>query len=310
MTENAIEVQRLSKHYGNLCAVDNISFNVKKGEFFGFLGPNGAGKTTTIRMLTGIIKPSSGQISIMGYDIQRETLKARKLMGIVPEVSNAYIDLSAWRNMIFQGELYGLARNQVLDSASYLLKDFGLYDRKDQLVKFFSKGIRQRLIICLALLSKPEIIFLDEPTAGLDIQSTAIIREKLRLINKNGTTIFFTTHNMEEANRLCERVAIINRGKIAAIDTPERLKLTIKRLQIVQVSFDRPVKLELPVDLQGVSRVEKAGDKINLHTDSPGEVICKIVDYARRERLSIVTLNVLTPTLEEVFLSLTEGEEN
>lgn len=242
----------------------------------------------------------------MGYDIQKEILKAKRLMGVVSEISNPYIDLSAWKNMMFQSELYGLNRKECCKIAAELLEDFGLYERKDTLVKYFSKGMKQRLSICLALLSKPEVLFLDEPTSGLDIESSIIIRKKLKEINKNGTTIFLTTHNMEEANQLCERVAIINHGKIVAIDTPEKLKATIKELQTVQVSFDHPVKSELLANLKGVIKAEESGDKIKLHTSSPGEIICKIVDFARKEKLNIVTLNVLTPTLEEVFLKLTE----
>jgi ABC-2 type transport system ATP-binding protein len=306
---NAIEVISLTKVFDGLTAVDQINFQVRMGEFFGFLGPNGAGKTTTIRMLTGIINPSSGKISIMGYDIQKQTLQAKQMMGIVPEISNAYIDLSAWDNMMFQGELYGLPKNQRYEFSAKLLKDFGLYERRKQLVKFFSKGMKQRLIICLALLNHPEILFLDEPTVGLDVQSTTIIREKLRQINKNGTTIFLTTHNMEEANQLCERVAIINYGKIAAIDSPERLRLTIKGLQSVMVAFDRPVEPEFLSNLAGVSQIKKVGDKIQLYTVSPGRLICHIVDYARKESLSIITLNVLAPTLEDVFIKLTKGEK-
>lgn len=305
---DAIVVKELTKCFDGLTAVDNISFQVRKGEFFGFLGPNGAGKTTTVRMLTGVIKFSSGEVAIMGYNIQKQTLQAKQIMGIVPEVSNAYIDLSAWNNMMFQGELYGKPKKERHEFSVKLLKDFGLYERKDQLVKFFSKGMKQRLLICLALLNEPEILFLDEPTVGLDVQSTTIIREKLRQINRNGTTVFLTTHNMEEANQLCERVAIINHGKIAAIDSPERLRLTTKELQSLLVAFDRLVEPELLSNFPGVSRIKKLGDKIKLFTSSPGKLIFHIVEYARRENLKIVTMSTLAPSLEEVFIKLTESK--
>ncbi len=306
---NVIEANALTKRFGDIVAVNQVTFSIKRGEFFGFLGPNGAGKTTTIRMLTGIIKPSSGKVSIMDYDIQHQTLEAKQIMGIVPEISNAYVDLSAWNNITFQGELYGLSKSECNSIATELLKNFGLYERKDQLVKFFSKGMKQRLIICHALLSQPQILFLDEPTVGLDVQSTTIIRQKLRQINKKGTTIFLTTHNMEEANQLCERVAIINHGKIAAIDTPEKLKLTIKKLQTVLVAFDRPVEPESLASLPTVDGLGKLGDKIQLHTSRPGKLIFHIVDYARKANLNIVTLNVIAPTLEDVFIKLTEGKK-
>ena len=306
---NVIEADALTKHFGSITAVNQISFRVKKGEFFGFLGPNGAGKTTTIRMLTGVIRPSCGRVSIANYDIRNETLKAKQKMGIVPEISNAYIDLSAWSNMMFQGELYGLSKTKSTKLATELLKDFGLYERKGQMVKFFSKGMKQRLIICLALLNQPEILFLDEPTVGLDVQSGTIIREKLRQINEEGTTIFLSTHNMEEANQLCERVAIINHGRIAAVGTPEMLKLTIRQLQTLLVAFDRPVAPELLSTLPTVDKVGKSGDKIRLHTNLPGKLVCHIVDYARKHSLNIVTLNVITPTLEDVFIRLTEEKK-
>ncbi|MBS7633823.1 ATP-binding cassette domain-containing protein, partial [Candidatus Bathyarchaeota archaeon] len=212
----AVAVHNLTKHYGDITAVDNISFEVKQGEIFGFLGPNGAGKTTTIRILTGIIKPDEGKAIIMEHDIEKEPLQAKQIMGIVPEMSNAYIDLSAWDNLMLIGELYGVSKKQRIERAKRLLEKFGLYDRKDQLVRGFSKGMKQRLILCMALINEPAILFLDEPTSGLDVESAKLIREMITELNNAGTTVFLTTHNMEEANKLCHRIAIINHGRIAA----------------------------------------------------------------------------------------------
>jgi len=307
---NAIEVKGLTKRFGDITAVKSIDFEVGKGEFFGFLGPNGAGKTTTIRMLTGIIKPSSGNTAIMGFDIGKQTLEAKKLMGIIPEISNAYIDLSGWNNMMFQGELYGLNRAKRQELSKILLQEFELYDRSDQLVKFYSKGMKQRLIICLALLNQPEILFLDEPTSGLDVQSTFIIREKLRNINAKGATIFLTTHNMEEAGQLCERIAIINKGSMAAINSPEKLKLIVKELQSVAVIFDKSIKKDLLSVLPGVIKTIKTGDEIKLYTKTPGKLVYELVDYSRIKNLKILTLNIVTPTLEDVFLKLTNKKED
>jgi len=303
---NAVEVNQLTKKFGSLAAVNNISFEVKKGEFFGFLGPNGAGKTTTIRMLTGIIKPTSGNISVMGYDLRKQTLKAKQLMGIIPEVSNAYIDLNAWDNMMFQGELYGLKKALRIQRSQQLLKEFELIDRKNQLVKYYSKGMKQRLIICMALLSQPEILFLDEPTSGLDVHSTKIIRTKIKDFNASGTTIFLTTHNMEEANQLCDRIAIINNGVIAAINTPEYLKLATKKLQSVIVAFDGSITMDDLSGIDYVSRVDKTGDKFQLYTKNPGELVFSLVDLARDRDLKILNLNITTPNLEDVFLQLTK----
>ncbi|MDD3777752.1 MAG: ATP-binding cassette domain-containing protein [Actinomycetota bacterium] len=303
---NAIEVKQLVKKFGSIAAVNNISFNVAQGEFFGFLGPNGAGKTTTIRMLTGIIKPSSGSISVMDYNISTQTLKAKQSMGIIPEVSNAYIDLTAWHNMMFQGELYGLNRKQRIDRSEKLLQEFELYERKNQLVKYYSKGMKQRLIICMALLNQPEVLFLDEPTSGLDVNSTRIIRAKIKEFNAGGTTIFLTTHNMEEANQLCDRIAIIEKGVLAAVNTPENLKLTTKELQSVVVAFEGKIDLDDLSSMHKVNRAEKVGDKFRLYTKNPGDLLFDLTDMARDRNLRIISLNTTTPTLEDVFLQLTK----
>ncbi len=305
--DNAVEASNLTKFFGDLVAVDHISFQVRSGEIFGFLGPNGAGKTTTIRMLTGVLKPDAGTASVMGYDIQREPLKAKQVMGIVPEISNAYIDLSAWQNLMFMGELYGVPKKRRVERADVLLKKLGLYERKDDLVKGFSKGMKQRLIICMALLNGPQILFLDEPTVGLDVQSSRMIRDVIRELNQKGTTVFLTTHNMEEANYLCDRIAVINHGRIAAIDTPEKLRRSIKGLQSVEVSFSKPVKTLHLSKLPKVNKVKKMGDKLRLYTDEPSDVVCSLVDYAKSNDLRIVTLNTLAPSLEDVYIKLIEG---
>ena len=303
-TENAVEVSNLTKHFGEVVAVDHISFQVKKGELFGFLGPNAAGKTTTIRMLTGVIKPDEGTASILSYDILREGLKTKQLMGIVPEMANAYVDLSAWNNLMLIGELYGVPKRQRQERASKLLKEFGLYERRKNLVKGFSRGMKQKLLLCMALINEPQILFLDEPTSGLDVESQRLIKDMIREFNKNGTTVFLTTHNMEEANQLCDRIAIINHGKIAAIDSPERLRLRSSGLQSIEVSFDRAVSVDELSKVHGVKEAKKTGDKMKLYVDEPSVVLDKLVDYARSKRLKIISLNTLGPTLEDVFLKL------
>jgi ABC-2 type transport system ATP-binding protein len=306
-SESAIEVSSLTKHYDNLLAVDRISFEVRKGEIFGFLGPNGAGKTTTIRMLTGIIKPDKGTASILGFHIQREGLKARQVTGVVPEMANAYIDLSALRNLTLMGELYGVPKKQRQKNTSKLLKQVRLYDRRNSLVRGFSRGMKQRLLLCMALVSEPQILFLDEPTAGLDVESQRLIKDMISEINRKGTTVFLTTHNMEEANQLCERIAIINHGKIAAIDTPEKLRMQSSGLNSVEVSFEKPVRADELAKIEGVRQVKKTGDKMRLYTDQPSTVLEKLVDFARLHGVKIVTLNTLGPTLEDVFLKLVRG---
>ena len=302
----AVVVNNLMKRYGDIIAVDHISFEVKQAEIFGFLGPNGAGKTTTIRILTGIIKPDEGTATIMEHDIEREPLQAKQIMGIVPEMSNAYIDLSAWNNLMLIGELYGVPRKQRIERANKLLERFGLYDRKDQLVRGFSKGMKQRLILCMALINEPAILFLDEPTSGLDVESAKMIREIIMDLNSAGATVFLTTHNMEEANKLCDRIAIINHGMIAAIDTPENLRMKSSSLQSIEVSFDHSLNTNNFAKIPCVKQIEKMGDKIKLYTSDPGETLNCIMDYARSHNMRIITLNTLAPSLEEVFLKLTQ----
>ena len=307
INENAVEVTNLTKCFNGLVAIDDISFDVKVGELFGFLGPNGAGKTTTIRMLTGVIKPEKGSASIFGYDVVRQGLKTKQLMGIVPEMSNAYVDLSAWNNLMLVGGLYGVNKNQRTERASRLLKKFGLYERREQLVKGFSKGMKQKLLLCMALISGPQILFLDEPTSGLDVESQRLIKNIIREFNADGTTVFLTTHNMEEVNQLCDRIAIINRGKIAKIDSPEKFRQQSCGLQTIEVSFDKPVDAENLLKLSSVNGANKMGDKIRLGVDDTNVVIDGLVDFARAKNLKIIVLNTLAPSLEDVFLQLVKG---
>jgi ABC-2 type transport system ATP-binding protein len=302
--ETAIEVKGLTKNYEEITAVNHINFEVRKGEIFGFLGPNGAGKTTTIRILTGVIKPNSGTAAIMGYSILKEPLKAKQIMSVVPEMANAYIDLTAWQNLMLIGELYGVSKKKRQERAHHLLKEFKLSERRNHLARGFSKGMKQKLILCMALLTEPQVLFLDEPTSGLDVESARLIRDTIRQINKDGRTIFLSTHNMEEANKLCDRIAIINHGKIAAIDSPENLRMESSSLKSVEVSFIKPVLVNELSRIPNVTEAKKIGDKIRLYTDEPHSVINSLTDYARSKGLTIVSLNTLAPTLEDVFIKL------
>ena len=302
--DNAVAVSNLTKHFDKLVAVDHINFQVKTGELFGFLGPNGAGKTTTIRMLTGVIKPDGGTASIFGHDIQKEKLKGKQMMGIVPEMANAYVDLTAWNNLMLIGELYGVPKKQRQEKGKKLLKEFGLYERRNKLVKGFSRGMKQRLLLCMALINEPQILFLDEPTSGLDVESSRLVKEMIRDFNKSGTTVFLTTHNMDEANMLCDRVAIINYGKIAAIDSPEKLRMKSSGLQSIEVSFDKTISIKELSKIRGVIETKKMGDKIRLYVKETSDVLDCLIDFARSKELKIVTLNTLAPTLEDVFLKL------
>ncbi len=252
--EPAIEAVGLTKRYGELLAVDHISFKVMKGELFGFLGPNGAGKTTTLRMLVGIVKKDDGQARVMGHEAG--SLRAKQLSGVVPEMANAYIDLSGWRNLMLMAELYRTPAADARKRAEALLRELGLYERKDSKASTYSMGMRKRLLLAMALINDPQILLLDEPTSGLDVQSARFIRAMLANLRKQGKTIMLTTHNMDEAAELSDRVAIINQGKLVAIDTPENLSIAGGRFYLIDVSFDKAVRPEELAKLPGVSRIE------------------------------------------------------
>lgn len=258
-------------------------------------------------MLTGVIKPDKGTASIFGFDLLKQGLKTRQLMGIVPEMANAYVDLSAWNNLMLIGALYGVSKTQRTERANSLLKKFELYERRNHVVKGFSKGMNQKLLLCMALISEPQILFLDEPTSGLDVESQRLIKDTIRKYNANGTTVFLTTHNMEEASQLCDRIVIINHGKIAAIDSPERLRLRSSGLQSIEISFDKTVNTEELLRLQGVEKAAKIGDKLKLYVDETSGAIDALVDFARSKELNIITLNTLAPSLEDVFLKLVKA---
>jgi len=306
-TEHAIVASNLTKKYGDLVAVDHIDFEVKKGEIFGFLGPNGAGKTTTIRMLTGVSIPTEGTAKIMGYDIQRQTVEAKEQMGIVPDISNVYSELSAWDNLIFTGRLYDMPKAFRRSRAEELLKMFGLYERRNEKVQGFSRGMKRRICIAMALMNQSSVLFLDEPTSGLDVQSVLIIRDLIRKLNEDGLTIFLTTHNIEEASQMCDRIAIINHGKIAAIDTPEKLKRMVESLQSVEVAFEAmlPDTLKALEELPSVSEVVRQGDKFRLFTNDPSSVLASTWNYVQSNDLKLITVNTVGPSLEDVFVKLT-----
>jgi len=306
MMSLAIKVHNLTKQYGKILAVDNISFTVNQGEVFGFLGPNGAGKTSTIRLLTGQTKPTSGVAAVAGYDVIHESTKAKTHIGVVPEVSNLYDEMDAWGNLIFAAELYRVPKNERDKRAKELLQLFGLYERRTSRVGTFSRGMRRRLTIAAALIHKPDILFLDEPTTGLDVQSSRTIRNLVKELNEKGTTVFLTTHYIEEADQLCQRVAIINQGRIATVDGPEKLKASVEQHQIIDISFSPAENLEHKLaDVDCVSNVVRVGDKFRLHVERTSQVIPLLVNFAKENDLEITSINTLKPSLEDAFVEIT-----
>ena len=307
---NAIEAVDLTKYYGDFLAVDHINFTVEQGEIFGFLGPNGAGKSTTIRMLTGISTPTAGKASIMGFDIVKQPLKAKSVMGIVPDISNIYTELTAQENLIFTAKLYGISKVKRDDKANELLQYFDLFDRRNEKVEGFSRGMRRRVCIAMALINDSKVLYLDEPTSGLDVKSVRSIREIIRELNDEGLTVFLTTHNIEEASQMCDRIAILNRGKIAVIDTPERIRSVMKSARSIEVAFKEidTGTYNMLKQLSSVSEVQKRGDKFRLITDFPALTLKQLFANIEEFGLEPISVNTLEASMEDAFLQLT-GEE-
>lgn len=303
----AVEVRGLRKAYGELVAVDGISFQVEAGELFGFLGPNGAGKTTTVNILTGASLPTEGRAYILGHDVVKDSFRAKEASNVIPEVSNAYAEYSAWNNLMFTAALYGVPRREAAARAEELLRAFDLYEKRKAKVKDFSQGMRRKLVIAMGLINNPRVLFMDEPTTGLDVQSVISIRDMVRELNRKGITIFLTTHNLAEANILCNRVAIIHRGKIIAVDSPENLKRAAKSVQVVEVSFDRPLgdRGSGLRSFPAVKEVSKQGDKLRIITEDSSRTVSDLNRYAEENGLRIVYINTPGPSLEDVFVELT-----
>ena len=272
-----IEVEGLVKVYNGLRAVDGIRFSVEEGEIFGFLGPNGAGKTTTIRMLTGQLTPTSGSARVAGYDIVTECHKIKPLIGVVFEEQNIYERLSGRENLVFYARLYGVEGSRVDE----LLEMVGLAERAKDAIKTYSNGMKQRLMIARALLNEPRILFLDEPTKGLDPASAQDIRGMITERVARGMTVFLTTHYMEEADELSQRVAFLNEGKIVALDTPRNLKVKYGERGLRAVLQDR-TELELSLDDPADGR--------------------RLGEYVARGE--VLTLHSQEATLEDVFIRL------
>jgi len=303
---NVIKVENLSKYFGEVHAVDEVNFSVNKGEIFGFLGPNGAGKTTTIRMMTGVLKPTNGQIQIFEKNVWKDPIPIKQIIGNVPEMANVYPDLTGMQNLTLIGELYGVPKKIYKERAEKLLKQFELFEKRNFKTRKYSKGMKQRLLLCMALMNDPIILFLDEPIVGLDVQSAKIIKQLLKEYNQNGTTIFLTTHDMEVANELCDRIAIINKGKIVSLDTPENLKKLFQEFQEIDISFNQDVNSEELEKLSSIKKVQKVKDGFSVIVHEVNQAIIQITDFAKTNKLEIKRLNTHQPRLEEVFLKIIE----
>lgn len=297
-------VQDLVKKYDDICAVDGISLSIQRGEIFGLLGPNGAGKTTTVRMLTGVISPTSGSISVLGLEMPRQANEIRYNIGVLPETANVYVDLTGQQNMNLFGNLYGLKKDIVVKRSTHLLKKMNIYEAKDREAKTYSKGMKQRLSLAMTLMTDGEVLFLDEPTSGLDVESSQEIRRVISEMAAEGRTIILTTHNMQEAQDLCSRVAVINKGKIAAIDTPMNLRRTFEKRQSVVVNLSEPIPRESIQALSNVEDVHISGLTIRCYSPDPGSVLMGLVELAKSQGIKVLSACTESADLESVFLEL------
>ena len=307
---NVVEAYDLVKRFGSVVAVNGVSFSVRKGEIYGILGPNGAGKTTTTRMTIGVLKPDRGEAYIMGYNVHKEPIKARSLIGVVPEISNPYMDLTVWDNLMLVGGVYCLPKNVKVKRARELLETFELYDVRGRKAKFLSKGMRRRLLLAMALISDPDILFLDEPTSGLDVFSARIIRRMLLELKRQGKTIVLTTHNIDEAGLLCDRVAIMNKGKIIASGTPEELKIKFGVYTCISICFNREINERDISKYLGEFDIVVQGKRIILtcKTENLNEVLDKIAVMVRNSGLRIRELQASGPSFEDIFVKLVKGK--
>lgn len=307
MLRSMIEINGLVKKYGERVAVNEVSFCVQEGEIFGLLGPNGAGKTTTISILATLLPPDQGQVTIGGYDLVRETNQIKTLIGFVPQELALYPTLSAWDNLAFFGRIYGLRGTALKDRIAAVLDLVGLRDRAGDAVRTFSGGMKRRLNIAAGLIHQPRLLFLDEPTVGVDPQSRNFIFEHVERLKAEGMTILYTTHYMEEAERLCDRVAVMDEGRILALDTTKGLiGLLGGGVIYVGLAADA-IEALLPLirALPHVQAISVQDGRLKVETSEARPALLELIELCNARDVPILSLEVLEPNLESVFLHLT-----
>jgi ABC-2 type transport system ATP-binding protein len=303
-----VEVQNLTKCFGDFCAVNGLSFNVGHGEVFGLLGPNGAGKSTLIRMLTTLVPPTSGTARINDLDIVQSANAVRQCIGVIPQAMTSDLDLSAEENMTIFAKLYGITGEERRRTIRELLAAVDLTQWADKPVKMFSGGMRRRLEIARGLVHQPRIFFLDEPTTGLDPVSRVAVWEMLvRLKTERDLTILVTTHYMDEADKLCDRIAIIDHGKLVALDSPLKLKASIPGRNVLEVSFDKvpPGWLETLRALPEVAEVKAQENIFRISSNNGPLTTIELLEATRRAGSAVASLSVQSTTLDDVFVHYT-----
>lgn len=302
-----LQASNLKKYYKKVKAVDDIDLEVREGEILGILGPNGAGKSTTISMLSSLIKPDGGKICFRGVDIAKDPGAIRKTLGIVPQDVALYPDLSALENLKFFGRLYRLKGKELDDRIEEVLDLLGLNGRVRDRVKHYSGGMRRRVNIGAALLHRPQILIMDEPTVGIDPQSRNHILETVKQLNSRGITIIYTSHYMEEVEFLCDRIYVMDHGKIIASGTKEELKALVSKDETIEMQVDRADE-RFTAMLKGfidIKHVEESGDRITAIANKDSSILSRIFEAALESGVNLKSIQIKVPTLEDVFLYLT-----
>ena len=304
-----LEVKNLLKKYGDFTAVKGISFDIKQGEIFSLLGPNGAGKTTTISMLSTLYVPTSGEAAVGGHSITNEPMAVRNLIGVVPQELALYDDLTARENLVFWGQMYGLSGKNLKTRVDEVLEQIGLTDKANNRVKTYSGGMKRRVNIGVGLLHKPRLLFMDEPTVGIDPQSRRAILDSVKVLNQQGMTVLYTTHYMEEAQELSDRVGIIDHGELIALGTQAELTKQVGEMETLVLHIDESGESEkLAVAVRTLSGVRKAD--VTDHTETvivpdAEEILAPVVTKANELGIKIRSVDMREPNLEAVFLHLT-----
>jgi ABC-2 type transport system ATP-binding protein len=302
-----IEAEDLKKTYNGFTAVNGVTFHINRGEIFGFLGPNGAGKTTTINMLTGLAHITAGRVKLLGEDYTRNAKKAQALMGIVPDESNLYEELNGWENLCFCGALYGMEKRAREERATELLDQFGLSEAARKPFTAYSKGMKRKLAIAAGLIHQPEILFLDEPTTGIDVAFARQIRNLIVDLHSRGTTIFLTTHYIEEAERLCERLAFIVQGKIVREGTVEELMKETQKENIVNFTLGgdfSKIEEEFRSHFPAFTLKPGKNNVVSIHASSPYPLF-PFVQFFEERSLPVFEAKIIRPSLEDVFVKVT-----
>jgi ABC-2 type transport system ATP-binding protein len=304
-----LEVRNLVKKYGDFTAVNGISFDVKEGEIFSLLGPNGAGKTTTISILSTLYAPTSGEATVGGHSVTHEPMAVRNLIGVVPQDLAIYDDLTAWENLAFWGRMYGLFRQPLRARIAEILEQVGLSEKAKQRVKTYSGGMKRRLNIGVGLLHKPRLLFMDEPTVGIDPQSRRAILDSVKQLNQQGMSVLYTTHYMEEAQELSDRVGIIDHGNLIALGTQKELSNQVGENDTLILNIDENQNGEiLAAAVRSINSVVQANTtdhRVAVIAPEAEEVMAPVITKANELGIKIRSVDIKEPDLEAVFLSLT-----